>query len=66
MEPGGGRGKVIHECEHMWRGEGGYMLNVKWTEMNERGSESKIRSFERTYILNDPKVFSLQVRSMIC
>ena len=42
------------------------MLNVKWTEMNERGSESKIRSFERTYILNDPKVFSLQVRSMIC
>ena len=50
----------------MLMGEGDYMLNVKWTGMNERGSESKMKSFEWTYILNDTKVFSLQVRSMIC
>ena len=44
------------------REEGVYMQN----EHGWKGGGQKIRGFEWTYFLSDPKVFSLQLRSMIC
>ena len=41
-------------------------ITYKMNRGEQGGSESRIKSFKWTFSLNDTKVFSLQLRSMIC
>ena len=44
--------------------EGAGRFICKMNKDEQGGSRSKIRSFEWTYFLNDPKVFSLELKSI--